>query len=80
LEGLLTEAFPPPASIRLVEHDGIYGVITSDEFIGMDTIDRQLRIRELLKAHLSQEDRWKVHLIVGVTPDEGTGYLASVDR
>jgi hypothetical protein len=38
LEKLLTERFPPPASVQLQEHDDIFGVITSSQFAGVETI------------------------------------------
>ncbi len=42
----------------------------------METIDRQDLIGNILKAQLSPEERHRVLVIVAVTPDEGTGYLA----
>lgn len=76
LKKALAEQFPPPAHIKLEDHDGIIGVITSDSFRGMDTIDRQNLIGDLIQKHLSPDERQQVLVIVGVTPDEGTGYLA----
>jgi len=60
----------------LEDHDGIIGVITSPGFAKMETIDRQNLIGEIIATKLSQEERRRVQVIVGVTPDEGTGYLA----
>jgi hypothetical protein len=77
LEKLLTKRFPAPASVKLEDHDGIIGVITSTEFSGVETIDRQNLIGEVVETKLSPEERRQVQVIVGVTPDEGTGYLAS---
>ena len=76
LKKLLTESFPPPATIRLEEHDGIVGVITSAEFARMETIDRQELIGNILKSQLSPQERHRVLVIVAVAPDDGTGYLA----
>jgi hypothetical protein len=76
LRTLLTQRFPPPATVRLNYHDGVYCVITSAEFAGMDTINRQSLIGDIVETHLSSEERRQVQVIVGVTPDEGTGYLA----
>jgi len=73
---VLTEQFPSPATVKLEDHDGIIGVITSASFAGMETIDRQNLIGGIVKKHLSPEERRRVQVIVGVTPDEGTGYLA----
>jgi hypothetical protein len=79
LKRVLVKEFPSPATIKLEDHDGIIGVITSAAFAGMDTIDRQNRIGEIVEAHLSPEERRQVQVIVGVTPDEETGYLAGDD-
>jgi stress-induced morphogen len=76
LEKLLTERFPLPASVQLQEHDGIFGVITSSQFAGVETIDRQNLIGDIVATHLTTAESQKVLVIVGVTPDEGTGYLA----
>jgi hypothetical protein len=63
----------------LEDHDGIIGVITSPGFARMETIDRQNLIGDIIATKLSQEERRRVQVIVGVTPDEGTGYLAADD-
>jgi hypothetical protein len=57
----------------------IIGVITSDSFSGMETIDRQTLIGEMIEPHLTAEERHRVQVIVGVTPEEGTGYLAAAE-
>ena len=72
----LTQRFPLPARVRLEDHDGIIGSIAAGEFAGMSTIDRQNLIGKVLAAHLSREEQRRVQVIVGVTPDEETGYLA----
>jgi hypothetical protein len=76
LRAVLTQRFPAPATVRLEDQDGIIGVITSAQFAGMDTIDRQHLIGEIVESQLTPEERRRVQVIVGVTPDEGTGYLA----
>jgi hypothetical protein len=79
LEKILAQRFPPPATIRLEDLDGIIGVITSAQFARIETIDRQALISGILAKHLKPEERRRVQLIVAVTPDEGTGYLAGPD-
>jgi hypothetical protein len=79
LQKVLVRHFPSPATVRLEDHDGIVGVITSSPFAGMDSIDRQSLIGDLIDTHLSQQERRNVQMIVAVTPDEGTGYLAGLD-
>jgi hypothetical protein len=79
LEEVLTQRFPTPDTVKLEDHDGIIGVITSAGFAGMESIDRQNLIGDILTTHLTPEERRRVQVIVGVTPDEGTGYLADED-
>lgn len=76
IKKLLAQRFPPPATIKLEDRDGIIGVITSAEFAKIDSIDRQALIGDILATHLSREEQNQVQVIVGVTPEEGTGYLA----
>lgn len=76
LEEVFIKEFPAPATVQLDDHDGIIGVITSASFAGVETIDRQNRIGRIIESHLTPEERRQVQVIVGVTPDEGTGYLA----
>ncbi len=76
LEKVLIQRFPAPATVKLEDHDGIIGVITSAAFAGMETIDRQSLIGDVVETHLAPKERRQVQVIVGVTPDEGTGYLA----
>jgi hypothetical protein len=77
LEKVLSERFPPPDKIMLEDLDGVVGVITSSSFTTMDTLDRQNLIGKLIESHLTREERRHVQVIVGVTPDEETGYLAN---
>lgn len=77
LKKVLATEFPSPATVRLEDHDGIVGVITSKAFAGIDSLERQNLIGQIIDKHLSREESRHVQLIVGVTPDEGTGYLAS---
>lgn len=79
LEKLLKKRFPSPATVKLDDVDGIIGVITSDQFAGMESIDRQNLIGEIIEEHLTVDERRQVQVIVGVTPEEGTGYLAAAD-
>ena len=79
LKKALMERFPSPATIKLDDLDGIVGIITSTTFAGMESMDRQDMIGGIVESALSQEERRRVQVIVGVTPDEGTGYLASVE-
>ena len=77
LKTALIKRFPSPDKVKLEDHDGIIGVITSRAFWGMETIDRQNLIGDIVETNLSREERWQVQAIVGITPDEETGYLAN---
>lgn len=79
LKRILAERFPSPATVKVEDHNGIIGVITSDRFRGMDTVDRQHLIAEIMEEQLTTQERRQVQVIVAVTPEEGTGYLAAVD-
>lgn len=76
---ILSKRFPPPATVKLQEHNGVFGVVRSAEFVKMDVGERMDLIGELMTSHLSCEEREQVLVIVCVTPDEGTGYLPDVD-
>jgi len=76
VERVLAQEFPPPATIRLEEIQGIVGVVTSERFAGMDGVDRQGLMADFLAKHLSREEQRQVQIIVAVTPDEETAYLA----
>ena len=78
LQKILTQQFPAPATVKLQEHDGIIGVVTSSKFASMETIERQDLIGEIIAKHLTADERRQVQMIVCVTPEEGTGYLAGV--
>ena len=80
LEKLLIQSFPSPATVKLEDHNGIIGVITSAKFAKLEALKRQQLIGKLLQTHLSLKERREVQVIVGVTPDEETGYLASEDE
>ena len=79
VERILTKRFPPPSAVKLEDHNGIIGVVTSTKFAKLDGIDRQNLIDDLMATNLSKEERHQVRIIVAVTPDEETGYLAGVD-
>ena len=70
LKKILKERFPPPDKVDLRDDDRIIGVVTSKSFSGMDSMQRQDLIHDLLATHLTSEERRHVLMIVGVTPEE----------
>ena len=42
--------------MKLDEHDGIIGVITSDEFAGLEAIDRQNRVAKSSTVTLARKN------------------------
>jgi hypothetical protein len=60
-----------PEQVRLDDDDGISGFVVSRVFEGMSTLDRQGKIEELLQnAELTHEQRRRILLIAGLTPEE----------
>jgi stress-induced morphogen len=70
LKRVLEEQFSPPDKISLRNGDRIVGVVTSRRFRGMDTMQRQDLIHEILTTQLTPEARRHVLVIVAVTPEE----------
>ena len=70
LKKILEERFPPPDKVDLRDEDGIIGVVASQRFRKLDTMQRQELIHDLLATHLNSEERRHVLLIVAVTPEE----------
>jgi acid stress-induced BolA-like protein IbaG/YrbA len=58
--------------IRLDSDDGISGIVVSEKFNGVTTLDRQRRIDALLESAkpITPEERRKVVMIAGLTPSE----------
>lgn len=79
LEKVLTRRFPAPARVKLENNkDAVIGVVTSAEFARMDSLDRQFLLDDLMSTTLDPDERRRIQIIVAVTPDEETGYLAGV--
>jgi len=60
-----------PEYVRLEDDDGISGFVVSRAFDEMSTLDRQGKIEEALrKAPLTPEERRRILMIAGLTPEE----------
>jgi hypothetical protein len=60
-----------PEYVHLEDDDGISGFVVSRQFEDMSTLDRQGRIDDALsKGSLAQDERRRVLMIAGLTPDE----------
>ena len=70
LKKVLEQRFPPPDKIDLRDDDGIIGIVTSKRFRRLDTMQRQDLIHDILATQLTGDERRRVLLIVGVTPEE----------
>lgn len=72
LRGLLEAEFPgaevelEPASPA----DKLGGFLVWKDFEGMEQIDRQQRLAEVIRSNLSREDQLRITAILTVTPDE----------
>lgn len=76
VESILKEIFPPPDKIDLEDDDGIIGTVTSERFVGMETIDRINLIWDTLRKGLTPEEKRRVVLIVAATPEEEIAYTS----
>jgi hypothetical protein len=57
--------------VRLEDEDGISGFVVSRKFKGMSTLDRQGKIEDSLRgAALPMEERRRILMIAGLTPEE----------
>jgi acid stress-induced BolA-like protein IbaG/YrbA len=68
----LKRAFSPEI-VNLEDDDGIIGVVVSDQFRRMESIDRQMSIDKALRdpsARLSEEEIRQVMAISPMTPEE----------
>jgi acid stress-induced BolA-like protein IbaG/YrbA len=69
VKAILKEAFAP-AEIGLSTRDGIVIWVVSDLFEGMDDLDRQEAIWNLLEKTLNRDERRAVSIVVALTPKE----------
>ncbi len=67
---LLKQAFPTPAKISLKEEDGIMGVVISSRFEGLEGVDRQKILGDVLDQNLTADERRQIVIIIAVTPEE----------
>jgi hypothetical protein len=74
LKNKVTEALSSalkPEYLRLEDDDGISGFVVSGSFEGMSGLDRQEKIEEVLqKAPLAEDERRRILMIAGLTPEE----------
>ena len=78
LRQILEAAFPERQELTLNDDDGIIGILVSREFEGVEAIDRQDRIWDVLDRSLTPEERRRVQIIVAATPDEHAGHTAAL--
>ena len=72
----LKQAFSPEI-VKLEDDDGIIGVVVSDKFRRMESIDRQTSIDNALRdpsARLTEEEIRQVLAISPMTPEEYTAF------
>jgi hypothetical protein len=76
LRAVLEEAFPPPDKIELRDEKGVIGLVTSAQFYGVDSLDRQTLVWKVLDRHLKPQERKKIVIIVTLTPKEKIAYTS----
>lgn len=72
LTRVLREAFPG-ATVRLDKvssSDKVSGFLVWNGFGGVDQIDRQSRLWQILRARLSAEEQMKISAVLTLTPSE----------
>jgi hypothetical protein len=74
-QNLLRQAFPPPAEITLSDENGVFGVVRSPRFIGVDIPQRQDMLWESLDKKLDREERQRIISILALAPHEGAARL-----
>lgn len=74
---LLTEAFPPPAKVELQEGEEIIGVLVSERFEGINSVERHGIVWDVLEKALDPEERRQILTVVAVTPVEYIGHSSS---
>jgi acid stress-induced BolA-like protein IbaG/YrbA len=70
IEQILKKGFPSQSSLNIRNDNGIIGVLVSAEFEGLEAIDRQNKIWEVLESSLSPEEQRQIQIIVAATPEE----------
>jgi stress-induced morphogen len=73
----LRRAFTDLKSLEINDEDGIIGVLVSPSFEGLEAIDRQDRIWDVLDRALAPEEKRQIQIIVAATPEEHMGHLAT---
>jgi acid stress-induced BolA-like protein IbaG/YrbA len=74
VERILKAAFPSLESIDIRNDDGIIGVLVSEEFAGLEAIDRQDKIWSILDQSLTADEKRQIQIIVAATPAEHLGH------
>lgn len=76
VDRVLRAAFPSLESLDIRNDDGIIGVLVSEEFEGLEAIDRQDRIWGILDRSLDSDEKRQIQIIVAATPAEHVGHTA----
>jgi stress-induced morphogen len=71
----LKRAFNPEI-VNLEDDDGIIGVVVSDQFRGMESIDRQMSIDNALRDPLAQLSEDEIRQVLAITPMTPEEYVA----
>ena len=77
VERILKGAFVSLESLDIHNDDGIIGMLVSEEFEGMEAIDRQDRIWSVLDRSLNPEEKRQIQIIVASTPAEHLGHAVA---
>jgi stress-induced morphogen len=78
IERILRAAFPEQQSlVDIQDDDGIIGMLVSPKFEGLEAIDRQNMIWDVLDRSLEAAEKRQIQIIVTATPEEHLGHVAA---
>jgi len=77
VDRVLRDAFPGLESLDIQDDDGIIGVLVSEKFEGLEAIDRQNVIWDVLDQALEPDEKRQIQIIVAATPEEHIGHATT---
>ena len=77
VDRILRNAFPELEWLDIQDDDGIIGVLVSPTFEGLEAIDRQNMIWDVLDQALEPDEKRQIQIIVAATPEEHMGHATT---
>lgn len=76
VKAILEAQFPAPSKVTVRDDDGIIAIVVSDQFGGLEDLDRQGLAWRELETNLDRPEQREIAIIVTVTPEEEIAYSA----